>query len=968
MSNFCIEENDFISSDVDADNMESFDYDDYVHFPQDDDHIRFSEDDDDVRNIQDDDDGRNIQDDDGQNIQDDDDDVRNIQDDDDGQNIQDDDDDVRNIQDDDLMINAQFDLNGTEPTIELHIAKYICKANLDKTKTNQLLSLLSHVHNQDQLPPSSSNKLWKKLNIKLDYVKIQYCTNCMRELVPGSSCGCSKLQQPVVSELIIFSAAHEISRVLATIVEIPRPFRDNEQNTILLCLWHSSCGPTAEQLLDRIVNDLSLLLTTGIDIDIRGTGTIHFDLFIQGVCADGPGQSKITEMISHNGYYACRVCEFEGIYYDSDRTCTYPWSVYVQENPRFRTRNRFESCLNEAEYLKNTGGKNINVFGIKGVSPLNRLLFIPTQAIYDYFHLCLEGHMKVLLKEWNDMHSGTNIQTCEIIAQFDDFLCNIDYPHSIHRRVRCFRSFHDWKASQLRLFLIYLALPFLLFFNHYFPPLLIYHFSLYAIYIRILCHFNEKKNVYDSRVFIETHLRRFSEFYPMSKQLLSTHCNTHLWQQVIRHGSLTATSFRVLVINLLFFGPDTNNVLSYIILFLILYVKNRVASIYALVIVTAPKQNVSKMSKSTVSKNNASQRVIIASSTSATQYRSSSEYQSSSQHQTSSQQQPSSLHQHSSQLQSPSIHRSPNVRRSSNVHQPSYVRQPSDAHQSYSQTTNYFGPIRSSSTQNHSHTLTSSNSQQRASPYTTNSPRTIRGMPNREVNIQSDQCEEEFTRPTRLITVDENLLHLLLERSDFMENEIRTLNYTTNQILKIARQSLKDQELFPTSQPTSKLTPVFWNGENLIENTRTPLPTTFLCNLVRKMYTTDEIKSRVPQLKSQAGDERLEKIKECLVQLYFSQNPSLINTFMKSKGHDSLYWQERSQRSRDKSKARAAQNNNNNNNNNNDNNDNNDNNNNNNNSNNNTNSNQNVTPNQIHMNNNLNNFDVDLQIHSFDDI
>ncbi|CAF3129620.1 unnamed protein product [Rotaria sp. Silwood2] len=813
MSNFCIEENDFISSDVDADNMESFDYDDYVHFPQDDDHIRFSEDDDDVRNIQDDDDGRNIQDDDGQNIQDDDDDVRNIQDDDDGQNIQDDDDDVRNIQDDDLMINAQFDLNGTEPTIELHIAKYICKANLDKTKTNQLLSLLSHV--------------------------------------------------------------------LATIVEIPRPFRDNEQNTILLCLWHSSCGPTAEQLLDRIVNDLSLLLTTGIDIDIRGTGTIHFDLFIQGVCADGPGQSKITEMISHNGYYACRVCEFEGIYYDSDRTCTYPWSVYVQENPRFRTRNRFESCLNEAEYLKNTGGKNINVFGIKGVSPLNRLLFIPTQAIYDYFHLCLEGHMKVLLKEWNDMHSGTNIQTCEIIAQFDDFLCNIDYPHSIHRRVRCFRSFHDWKASQLRLFLIYLALPFLLFFNHYFPPLLIYHFSLYAIYIRILCHFNEKKNVYDSRVFIETHLRRFSEFYPMSKQLLSTHCNTHLWQQ--------------------------------------------------------------KMSKSTVSKNNASQRVIIASSTSATQYRSSSEYQSSSQHQTSSQQQPSSLHQHSSQLQSPSIHRSPNVRRSSNVHQPSYVRQPSDAHQSYSQTTNYFGPIRSSSTQS--------------------------GMPNREVNIQSDQCEEEFTRPTRLITVDENLLHLLLERSDFMENEIRTLNYTTNQILKIARQSLKDQELFPTSQPTSKLTPVFWNGENLIENTRTPLPTTFLCNLVRKMYTTDEIKSRVPQLKSQAGDERLEKIKECLVQLYFSQNPSLINTFMKSKGHDSLYWQERSQRSRDKSKARAAQNNNNNNNNNNDNNDNNDNNNNNNNnSNNNTNSNQNVTPNQIHMNNNLNNFDVDLQIHSFDDI
>ncbi|CAF4040226.1 unnamed protein product, partial [Rotaria sp. Silwood1] len=458
-------------------------------------------------------------------------------------------------------------------------------------------------------------------------------------------------------------------------------------------------------------------------------------------------------MISHNGYYGCRVCEFEGIYYYSDRTCTYPWSIYVQTNPPFRTRDRFESCLKEAEYLKNIGDKNINVFGIKGVSPLNRLLFIPTQAIYDYFYLCLEGHMKVLLKEWNDIHVGTNIETCAIIAQFDDFLCNIDYPHSIHRRVQCFRSFNDWKATQLRLFLIYLALPFLLFFNHYFPPLLIYHFSLYAIYIRILCHFNEKKNVYDARLFIETHLCRFPKFYPMSKQLLSTHYHIHLWQQ--------------------------------------------------------------KMSMSTVSKNSASQRVVMASSTSATQYRSSSEYQSSSQHQSLSQHQSSSQHQPSNSHQSPSVRRSSNFRQLSSVHEPSYVRQPSDVYRPSSQATNYFGPIRSSIVQDHSHTLTSSYNQQRASPYTTNSPRTIRrqgmcfytiqtykfffsyrigGISNHEVNIRSTQCEEEFTRPASLVTVDENVLHVLLNRSTTMENEIRTLKCTNNQILKIARKSVKDQE------------------------------------------------------------------------------------------------------------------------------------------------------------------------------
>ncbi|CAF2970318.1 unnamed protein product [Rotaria sp. Silwood2] len=147
-----------------------------------------------------------------------------------------------------------------------------------------------------------------------------------------------------------------------------------------------------------------------------------------------------------------------------------------------------------------------------------------------------------IVQEWNELHSGTSAQTCQIINAFDDFLSNINYPHSIHRRVKCFRKFNDWKASELRLFLLYLALPFLLYFSSYFSPLLVYHFSLYAIYVRTLCKFDERQHVYDVRPFIETHLQRFSEFYK-SKELLSTHCNVHLWQQVIRHGSLSSTRY-----------------------------------------------------------------------------------------------------------------------------------------------------------------------------------------------------------------------------------------------------------------------------------------------------------------------------------------------------------------------------------------------------------------------------------------
>ena len=112
----------------------------------------------------------------------------------------------------------------------------------------------------------------------------------------------------------------------------------------------------------------------------------------------------------------------------------------------------------------------------------------------------------MLLQEWNDIHFGTSIQTREIICKFDDFLSSINYPHSIHRRVLNFRLFNEWKASQLRIFLLHLALPFLICLSDYFPSLLVYHFSLYCIYIRTLRKFNDQQHVYDVHPFIETYL------------------------------------------------------------------------------------------------------------------------------------------------------------------------------------------------------------------------------------------------------------------------------------------------------------------------------------------------------------------------------------------------------------------------------------------------------------------------------
>ncbi|CAF4314012.1 unnamed protein product [Rotaria magnacalcarata] len=72
------------------------------------------------------------------------------------------------------------------------------------------------------------------------------------------------------------------------------------------------------------------------------------------------------------------------------------------------------------------------------------------------------------------------------------------------------------------------------------------------------------------------------------------------------------------------------------------------------------------------------------------------------------------------------------------------------------------------------------------------------------------------------------------------------------------------------------------------------------------MYSPNEIKNKIPQLPPQDDDVRLEKIKECLIILYFSHDPPLFYEFMATKGQDSLYGQERTKKSRDKSKATSV--------------------------------------------------------------
>ncbi|CAF4350455.1 unnamed protein product, partial [Rotaria magnacalcarata] len=218
----------------------------------------------------------------------------------------------------------------------------------------------------------------------------------------------------------------------------------------------------------------------------------------------------------------------------------------------------------------------------------------------------------------------------------------------------------------------------------------------------------------------------------------------------------------------------------------------------------------------------------------------------------SSQQPQESQHQHSTQHQHTTQHQH------STQHERLVIRQPS------SQVANLFGPIRSSPTRSRPQKFPASHNQHSTSPYNINSPRTNRrhGTTSyRVIDAEVDDCEDENTQPSRPVTVDRNTLDKLVGHCSMLENEVRTLQSKTDKLLKIALVSVKNQQEPKTTKPKAKLNPVLWNDQNLLAKPRTPSATTYLCHLVGKIYTSDEIKNKIPQLPPQDNDVRLDKIR-----------------------------------------------------------------------------------------------------------
>jgi len=209
-------------------------------------------------------------------------------------------------------------------------------------------------------------------------------------------------------------------------------------------VYHGYAKPKdSDDFILDFVNEAVNLSTNGLDISDK-----HFKIVFDLFCCDVPAKSFILKIKGHSGFSSCTRCLIEGDYINN-RVC-FP---YCKTESAMRNDYDYRNVVHEEFHT------SPNVSIITKIPNLD----ITKSFILDYMHLTNLGIMRKMISFWvlkgplNVRLSGR--MTNEITSR----LLNVrsSMPCEFSRKPREIQSFLQWKATEFRLFLVYLG-PFVL--------------------------------------------------------------------------------------------------------------------------------------------------------------------------------------------------------------------------------------------------------------------------------------------------------------------------------------------------------------------------------------------------------------------------------------------------------------------------------------------------------------------------
>lgn len=307
------------------------------------------------------------------------------------------------------------------------------------------------------------------------------------------------------------SKGHVIWPVTLAVLNLEPRFRRKFENMILVMLFYGAKKPDFVDFMKEVV---ALIEATSMEFQ---NNVIR--IRIVALVADLPAKAACLNMTQFNGYYACNFCEVKGTYLLESHKMTYPPNIC-------KTR----SVSSHSEYSRSGSNKKPSC-GVKGPSPLARILAVPVAAPFDSMHLIYLGVTKTLM-----------IYAIEkkLLNEFNasEQLCHqVTVPNEFKRRPRSLEHAPRWKANEWKLFLLYYSVPILCCNSNSKPLILL--FALLSTTISILsCQSVNTAAITAATELIQAFQNQLRDNFGCNSMTFSIHALGHLPGQVRDFGPL----------------------------------------------------------------------------------------------------------------------------------------------------------------------------------------------------------------------------------------------------------------------------------------------------------------------------------------------------------------------------------------------------------------------------------------------
>ena len=290
------------------------------------------------------------------------------------------------------------------------------------------------------------------------------------------------------------------------------------QKPFVIGLFYGKTKPkNVHEYLDSITQEIGDLDTSDLIYDNKA-----YQVNISSVVCDTPARAYVRQVKGHSGYHGCDKCTQDGLY---NKKMTFP-----EINSPLRTDESFAGSLDEDHHIGPNPWANVSLGQ-----------FMVTRFPLDPMHLVYLGITKRLLTLMTKGPLNCRIGS-RVIQEISEYMLTLrNYiPKEFVRKPRSLNELDRWKATELRLFLLYVGPVVLL---KHIPVEMYQNFMLLSVAIHFLTNECLCQPYADyANELLVNFVQHFGKLYGSDMFTYNVHCITHLTADVKIHGSLNKIS------------------------------------------------------------------------------------------------------------------------------------------------------------------------------------------------------------------------------------------------------------------------------------------------------------------------------------------------------------------------------------------------------------------------------------------